>query len=79
MLGLLIAYCGIFGLIVGSFLNVVIYRVPLKESIVTPRSACPTCGTQISSARQHPNCLVAPTAGEVSRVSLPYFSTLSTG
>jgi leader peptidase (prepilin peptidase) / N-methyltransferase len=49
VLGLLIAYCAIFGLIVGSFLNVVIYRVPRKESIVTPRSACPTCGTQISS------------------------------
>ncbi len=49
MLGLLIAYCALFGLIVGSFLNVVIYRVPRKESIVSPRSACPTCGTQISS------------------------------
>ena len=49
MLGLLIAYCAIFGLIVGSFLNVVIYRVPRKESIVSPRSACPTCGMQIAS------------------------------
>ncbi len=34
MLGLLIAYCALFGLIVGSFLNVVIYRVPRKESVV---------------------------------------------
>jgi leader peptidase (prepilin peptidase) / N-methyltransferase len=49
VLGLLIAYCAIFGLIVGSFLNVVIYRVPRKESIVSPRSACPTCGMQIAS------------------------------
>jgi leader peptidase (prepilin peptidase)/N-methyltransferase len=49
LFGLLIGYCGLFGLIVGSFLNVVIYRVPKKESIVTPRSACPTCGTPIAS------------------------------
>jgi leader peptidase (prepilin peptidase)/N-methyltransferase len=36
-----------FGLTIGSFLNVVIYRVPRHESIVSPRSACPTCGTAI--------------------------------
>jgi leader peptidase (prepilin peptidase)/N-methyltransferase len=46
--GLLIGYCGLFGLIVGSFLNVVIYRVPRKESVVSPRSACPTCGVPIA-------------------------------
>ena len=37
----------IFGGLVGSFLNVVIHRVPLKRSIVTPRSACPSCGALI--------------------------------
>src|SRR4051794_41851136 len=37
------------GLMVGSFLNVVIYRVPRKESVVKPRSRCPGCGTQLSS------------------------------
>src|SRR5688500_20051481 len=36
-----------FGSIVGSFLNVVIYRVPNEESIVFPNSACPKCKTAI--------------------------------
>src|SRR4051812_8482783 len=40
--------CGTMGLMVGSFLNVVIYRVPRHESVVTPRSRCPGCGTQLS-------------------------------
>ncbi|NMH69877.1 prepilin peptidase [Bacillus sp. RO3] len=33
----------IYGLLLGSFYNVVGLRVPLKKSIVTPRSACPYC------------------------------------
>ena len=37
----------IFGLLFGSFLNVVIYRLPLGESIVFPGSRCPACGTEI--------------------------------
>lgn len=40
--------CGLVGLCVGSFLNVVIHRVPQRESVVRPRSKCPTCGTPIS-------------------------------
>jgi len=40
-------YVAIFGLIVGSYLNVVIYRVPLGLSTVTPRSRCPGCGAPI--------------------------------
>ena len=47
MLGWLIGLCAVFGLAIGSFLNVVIYRVPRNESIVSPPSACPSCGTQI--------------------------------
>jgi leader peptidase (prepilin peptidase)/N-methyltransferase len=43
-----VAYCALFGLVVGSFLNVVIYRVPRKESVVSPRSACPTCAVPIA-------------------------------
>ena len=47
MFGLLIGFCALLGLLVGSFLNVVIYRVPRNESIVRPRSSCPACGTPI--------------------------------
>jgi leader peptidase (prepilin peptidase)/N-methyltransferase len=38
---------GVLGLAVGSFLNVVIYRVPRKESIISPSSHCPGCGAPI--------------------------------
>jgi leader peptidase (prepilin peptidase)/N-methyltransferase len=38
---------GVFGAIIGSFLNVVAYRLPRKESLVTPASRCPECGTPI--------------------------------
>ena len=34
----------IFGLLIGSFLNVVIYRVPKEMSIIGPGSRCPSCG-----------------------------------
>ena len=39
--------CGVFGLLIGSFLNVVVHRVPRGESIVTPASACPCCSSPI--------------------------------
>jgi leader peptidase (prepilin peptidase)/N-methyltransferase len=38
---------GALGLVIGSFLNVVIYRVPRGESIVRPRSHCPQCDQPI--------------------------------
>jgi leader peptidase (prepilin peptidase) / N-methyltransferase len=38
---------GVFGLMVGSFLNVCISRLPAGESIVTPRSHCRSCGAAI--------------------------------
>jgi leader peptidase (prepilin peptidase)/N-methyltransferase len=37
----------LFGLALGSFLNVCIYRVPLQKSIVHPPSSCPCCGERI--------------------------------
>lgn len=47
MFTLLIVGCGVLGLVIGSFLNVVIYRVPLHMSIVSPRSSCPSCHASI--------------------------------
>jgi leader peptidase (prepilin peptidase)/N-methyltransferase len=38
---------GVFGALIGSFLNVVIHRVPREESIAFPASHCPSCGTAI--------------------------------
>jgi leader peptidase (prepilin peptidase)/N-methyltransferase len=39
----------IAGLLVGSFLNVVAWRLPRRESLSRPRSRCPECGTQIAA------------------------------
>jgi leader peptidase (prepilin peptidase) / N-methyltransferase len=41
-------FAGVLGLVVGSFLNVVIHRLPRGESLVWPRSRCPACGTAIA-------------------------------
>ena len=69
------AFVAAFGLAVGSFLNVVIYRVPKGLSIVRPGSACPGCGTEIRPADNIPvvsylllrgrcrSCLRFPTRG----------------
>jgi len=40
-------FAGVFGAMIGSFLNVVAYRLPRKESLVRPGSRCPGCGTDI--------------------------------
>ena len=42
-----LAVAGLFGLIVGSFLNVVAHRLPRGRSLVAPRSACPQCGVPV--------------------------------
>ena len=39
-----LAMAGLFGAIIGSFLNVVIYRLPRGQSLVTPPSRCRNCG-----------------------------------
>lgn len=38
----------ILGLLAGSFLNVVIYRLPRKESVIRPPSSCPACGARLA-------------------------------
>jgi leader peptidase (prepilin peptidase)/N-methyltransferase len=45
---------GLLGLAVGSFLNVVIYRVPAGESVVHPPSKCPHCGAAIRNRHNVP-------------------------
>ena len=43
-----IAFAAVLGAVLGSFLNVVIHRVPLGESLVAPGSRCPSCGTPLA-------------------------------
>ena len=42
-----VVVAALVGAVVGSFLNVVLHRVPLHESVVRPASRCPTCRTPI--------------------------------
>jgi leader peptidase (prepilin peptidase)/N-methyltransferase len=45
---MIVAGAAVLGLLIGSFLNVVIHRVPVGESVVSPRSRCPGCGTELA-------------------------------
>ena len=51
---MLLFVCGLFGLLIGSFLNVVVWRVPRQESIATPASHCPHCDTPLSPLENVP-------------------------
>jgi leader peptidase (prepilin peptidase) / N-methyltransferase len=46
---LVAAISGVYGLVIGSFLNVVIWRVPRHDSIVKPPSHCPVCDAKIAN------------------------------
>lgn len=47
MTALVVAFTALLGALLGSFLNVVIHRVPAGQSVVHPPSACPSCRTRI--------------------------------
>jgi leader peptidase (prepilin peptidase)/N-methyltransferase len=51
---MLLGFVGLLGLAVGSFLNVVIYRVPRDESLVRPGSHCPHCGSAVRNRHNVP-------------------------
>lgn len=43
-MSIVVGGCALLGLLIGSFLNVVVHRVPLGQSVVRPASSCPGCG-----------------------------------
>ena len=43
----MVLFSFLLGLSFGSFMNVCIYRIPLKKSIISPPSTCPHCGERI--------------------------------
>ena len=45
---ILLGIAAVFGAMLGSFLNVCVYRLPRNESVVRPRSRCPSCGTVVA-------------------------------
>jgi leader peptidase (prepilin peptidase)/N-methyltransferase len=51
---MLLCIVGLLGLAVGSFLNVVIHRVPRDESLVRPGSHCPNCGSEVRNRHNVP-------------------------
>jgi leader peptidase (prepilin peptidase)/N-methyltransferase len=51
---MLLSIAGLLGLAVGSFLNVVIHRVPRDESLVRPGSHCPRCGSGVRNRHNVP-------------------------
>lgn len=54
MVAIVLTLAAIFGLLVGSFLNVVIWRVPRELSVVRPGSSCPSCGHMLRARENIP-------------------------
>jgi len=50
----LLVFVALLGLAIGSFLNVVIYRVPRGESLISPPSHCPSCDRPIRNRHNVP-------------------------
>jgi leader peptidase (prepilin peptidase)/N-methyltransferase len=59
------------GLVVGSFLNVVIHRVPARQSVVAPRSYCPSCAQPIKSWHNVPIIAWVALRGRCARCAAP--------
>ncbi|MFI3201847.1 MAG: prepilin peptidase [Eubacteriales bacterium] len=49
VLTIIYLYIFVIGCLIGSFLNVIVYRLPIGREFVKTRSACPQCGTQIKA------------------------------
>jgi leader peptidase (prepilin peptidase)/N-methyltransferase len=62
---------GLLGLLIGSFLNVVIYRLPRDESIVSPPSHCPTCKSALRVRHNLPVLGWLILRGKCAHCSLP--------
>lgn len=63
----------VFGSVIGSFLNVVIYRTPLKQSIITEPSHCFSCGNRLNGticSRSSVGSFCAGSAGSAVQRSL---------
>jgi leader peptidase (prepilin peptidase)/N-methyltransferase len=44
----IVILAGVYGSLLGSFLNVCVYRLPREQSVILPRSRCPRCGTPVA-------------------------------
>ncbi|WP_370963018.1 A24 family peptidase [Amycolatopsis sp. cg9] len=75
-MAVLVVAAAVLGLLVGSFLNVVVHRVPRGESVVRPASRCPGCGQEIRARHNVPVLgwlvLRGRCAGCGSRISVRY-------
>ncbi len=60
----MIFYFLLLGLIIGSFLNVVIHRLPKKKSLIEPPSHCPKCNTRLKAIDLIPIFSFVSTAGK---------------
>ena len=65
---ILVTFAGLFGLAIGSFLNVVVWRLPRGESLSSPPSACPKCGHAIRAARQRAGARLAAASRQMPRL-----------
>lgn len=81
---LITIYVFIIGVVLGSFFNVVALRVPAKQSVINPPSACPKCGTRLKARDLIPVISYLFTRGKCrhcqSKVSILYpLGELATG